>query len=101
MPNLLRCYAEGRDGEWEAFCLDLDLAVQGENFEAVYHGLNDTITLYMETVSSLPEADQRRLLQERAPLSLRFNFLIMAIIDLLPLRDENCIHHQFKLPCAA
>ena len=31
----LRCYAEGRDGSWEAICLDLDIAVQGGSFEGV------------------------------------------------------------------
>ncbi len=101
MGKFLRCYAEGRDGEWEAFCLDLDLAVQGKNFEEVYHALNDTIDAHRESVFSLPEEDQERLLRRRAPLSLRFKFVILALNDLFLPRDGDRSRHQFTLPCAA
>ena len=36
MRKLLRCYAERHHGQWEAFCLDFDIAVQGSSFEEVY-----------------------------------------------------------------
>ena len=45
----LRCYAEGRDGDWEAICLDLDIAVQGSSFEEVFRSLQEAISLYLET----------------------------------------------------
>ncbi|WP_256445687.1 hypothetical protein [Skermanella sp. TT6] len=43
MRRAFACIAEGRDGEWEAFCLDLDLAVAGTSFEEVYRDLNKAI----------------------------------------------------------
>ena len=68
MRRLLHCYAEGRDGEWEAICLDLDVAVQGKSFADVYDSLNKAIALYLESVRDLPEAERESLLQRRVPL---------------------------------
>ena len=35
MTRTYLCYAFGQDGEWEALCRDLDIAVQGGSFEQV------------------------------------------------------------------
>ncbi len=35
MARLLRCYAEGRIGKWEAVSLNLDIAVQGRPADVV------------------------------------------------------------------
>ncbi len=56
------CCAEGKDGRWQAICLDLDIAaVQGSSFEEVFHSLNDAVALYLETVADLPAEDRERL----------------------------------------
>ena len=55
MHKVLRCHAEGRDGDWEAFCLDLDIAVPGRSFEDVFRALNEAIALHVEAVAALPE----------------------------------------------
>jgi hypothetical protein len=75
MRKLLRCYAERHHGQWEAFCLDFDIAVQGSSFEAVYHDLNVAVTDYVERVSGLPADDRDRLLHRRAPFWSRVRFL--------------------------
>ena len=67
----LRCYAEGRDGDWEAICLDLDIAVQGGSFEEVFSSLQEAISLYLETVTDLPPQEQRALLHRPAPFPVR------------------------------
>ena len=59
---VLRCYAEGRDGDWEAICLDLDIAVQGSSRNDVVAKIEDAIELYIESLSDLPESDRARLL---------------------------------------
>ncbi len=64
----LHGYASGRDGDWEAICLDLDIAVQGSSFEEVARSLRDAVTLYLESVGSLPETQQAHLLHRTAPL---------------------------------
>lgn len=72
---LLHCYAEGRPGQWEAICLDLDIAVQGDSFDAVDKALRESIDLYLEEIASYPERERRRLLHRKAPLSLRLRYL--------------------------
>ena len=59
--NLL-CYASGHGHDWEAICLDLDIAVQGQSFDEVFNDLNEAIALYLESVRELPEAERARLM---------------------------------------
>lgn len=102
MSRVLRCYAEGRGDEWEAICLDLDIAVQGESFEDVYHSLNEAIALYLQSVAALPKADQPRLLYRPAPLGIRLQFLMRVLRDAFRKHDDdNHFQHQFTLPLAA
>ena len=79
MQRYLRCYAEGQNNEWEAFCLDLDLAVQGESFTEVHDALLADIYDYVEYASSLPKPEAKRLLNRRAPFLDRWRFLWYAL----------------------
>jgi predicted RNase H-like HicB family nuclease len=97
----LRCYAEGHDGDWEAICLDVDIAVQGNSFEEVFRSLQDAISLYLESVTSLPPEEQRDLLRRPAPFPVRFKFLTHALRGLLPDSDGDRQRHQFTMPIAA
>ncbi len=54
MRRIVRCVAEGRGDEWEAICLDLDIAMQGQSFEDVFASLNKAIALHIETALDLP-----------------------------------------------
>ena len=65
--KVVHCYAEGRPGQWEAFCLEFDLAVQGTSFQDVMSKLREQIELYIESVCDLPQADQERLLNRGVP----------------------------------
>ena len=97
----LHCYAEGRAGDWEAICLDLDIAVQGRSFEEVFGSLQEAISLYLETVADLP-ADQRPpLLHRPVPLSIRLKFLAHAARGLFSSSDGDRQRHQFTMPLAA
>jgi hypothetical protein len=44
---LLRCYAEEKWGHWQAFCLDLGVAAQGESEAVVCGKLNAMIREYL------------------------------------------------------
>lgn len=70
----LRCYAEGRPGDWQAICLDLDIAVQGGSFDEVRNNLNSAIALFIEEVKDSSAANQRRLLSRKAPLWMRLKY---------------------------
>ena len=66
---ILRCYAERKDGQWQAFCLDLCLAAQGESFEEVKRSLEAMIREYV--VDALAGVDKEfagKLLRRPAPL---------------------------------
>jgi predicted RNase H-like HicB family nuclease len=102
MTRLLRCHAEQSGDGWEATCLDLDIAVQGDSFEEVYSALQEAIALYLETVADLPEGDRRRLLNRPAPLPSRLRFLGYAIRNVLSesLKGRTA-SADFTLPMAA
>jgi predicted RNase H-like HicB family nuclease len=97
----LHCYAEGRDGEWEAICLDLDIAVQGRSFEEVFASLQEAVALYLETVADLPPEERRPLLHRSAPLSVRLKFLAHAVRGLFSDHDGHSHRHQITMPLAA
>ena len=67
----LTCYAWGRPGDWEALCVDYDLAAQGPSFEEVRRELADAVDTFLDYVSALPESERRQFLNRKAPLSLR------------------------------
>jgi len=67
----LVCIATGRADQWEAFCLDFDIVVQGRSFDEVRRYLNDAIEMYLETALAEPEPDRSRLLARKAPFLLR------------------------------
>ena len=96
----LHCYAEGRDGDWEAICLDLDIAVQAPSFEEVFRSLQQAIALYLETVADLPANQQSSLLHRPAPLAVRLKFLAHAARGLFAARDDR-ERHQFTMPLTA
>ena len=96
----LHCYAEGRDGDWEAVCLDLDIAVQGRSFEEVSMSLRKGIALYLEAVEDLPPDERGKLLRRRSPLTVRLKFLGHALRGLL-VSDDVRQRHQFTMPLAA
>ena len=96
----LHCYAEGQDGDWEAICLDLDIAVQGRSFEEVSLSLREAIALYLETVEDLPPAERGKLLHSRAPVAVRLRFLGHALRGLF-VSDGDRQRHQFTMPLAA
>lgn len=87
--TIYRCYAEGRPGDWEAICLDLDIAVQGHSLPEVFDSLEKAVTMYLEEVAKLPEAEQAALLDRRAPLSCRLRFLWFAFLAAVRSRTRD------------
>jgi hypothetical protein len=67
----MMCIATGHDDQWEAFCLDYDLAVQGRSFDEVRRFLDKAVHMYAERALELPEPARSQLLNRKAPLSVR------------------------------
>jgi hypothetical protein len=98
--RVLSCYAVGRgEHSWEAICLDLDIAVQGDSFADVSHKLGEAIHSYIESVVVLPEADQNRLLNRRAPWHVRSRFIVGAILTMVFHRRNSGGRRSFGVPC--
>lgn len=71
MSRYLYGIAHGKEGTWEAFSLDFDLAVQGHSFEEVSEGLRGAISTYLQDVAAEQEPARSRLLRRRVPLHVR------------------------------
>lgn len=80
MARTLNCYAQGNSDGWEAICLDLDVAVQGETLPEVHDSLQKAIELYYESVLELPEDDRARLLNRSAPFWAWLKFFTVRIL---------------------
>ncbi len=68
MNQTLYCVVRGRGSEWEGFCLDFDLAVQGRSLVEVMGLLKTAILEYIDAAEQEPEDIKKALLARRAPL---------------------------------
>jgi hypothetical protein len=76
---LLRCFAERKDGYWQAFCVDLCLAVQGDSAAEVKKKLHAQITDYLRDIlggEDQPYAGQ--LLRRKSPPSIMARYYLLA-----------------------
>jgi len=71
MENEVLCVARRHGEDWEAFCLNFDLAVQGRSFDEVRSLLSEAIMTYIEDASTEPEPARSRLLRRGVPLHVR------------------------------
>ena len=89
---LLRCYAERKEGHWQAFCIDLCLAVQGESQQEVRQKLHAQIADYLQDIlggEDLPYANQ--LLNRKAPFSIVAKYhLYSALGHIRRIKDRFC-----------
>lgn len=67
---VLRCFVEKRRNIYQAFCLNLNLAVQGDSVADVKERLESMIGDYLEDAHGVDKAHKEYLLGRRAPLSI-------------------------------
>lgn len=103
MGSNLGCFAWGEDGDWEAICLDLDIAVQGESFEEVKSLLNEAIGSYLDVVKQVSPKEAKRLLNRRAPLltQLRVKIPFWTHRMLRDNREGSPGRHGYQFNCPA
>lgn len=101
--RVARCIAHGRNGDWEAFCIDFDIAVQGRTLEEVKQALSEAICTYVEQAMAESPADRQRLLNRRMPLLTRIQLYWPFLVNALFPRKKGSRDHQagFELPCPA
>ena len=85
----LRCYASGRHGDWDAICLDYDIAVHGSNFAQVNALLGEAIATYIEYANKAAPKARDRLLNRRVPFYIRLQYIGRYIWHALRHRDGD------------
>ena len=102
MDRNLWCVARGRNHEWEAFCLDFDLAVQGRSFEEVISLLKEAIQLYVQTAMHEAEPARSALLSRAAPFGIKLAWrLRIALWALFARKRAEESTFGFPLSCHA
>ncbi len=105
MANKLTCFARGRPGEWEAICLDYDIAVQGRTFEEVEQLLGMSIDDYVESARQEPPDVRDRLLRRAVPTRVRLSYILGFVWHNLASRrrrdDGDRLEHSFQMSCPA
>jgi predicted RNase H-like HicB family nuclease len=77
---ILKVYIEGFDGQWEALCLDFDIAVQGTTIDAAIASMKEAIAIYLQRVQELPERERAAFLRRRVPWHVQFGFFVHALM---------------------
>lgn len=101
-PRNLWSYAHGDASGWEAICVDLDIAVQGRSLDEVRGLLAEAVETYVEDAQREAPAAAKRLLNRRAPWSVRVKFALLFLAHILshgrPGREQRA---GFDIPCPA
>ena len=74
------CFAHGHASDWEAICVDYDIAVQGSSFDDVKAMLDRAVASYVDDVMEESPETQRRLLGRRAPWHVRASMTFKLIV---------------------
>jgi hypothetical protein len=102
MRKSLVCFAHGHPGQWEAICVDFDLAVAGESFAEVQDSLSRAIEEYVALALQENAHNREILLSRRAPWYVRINYITRFFFGLLgSKRSGSETHAGFSAPCPA
>jgi hypothetical protein len=105
MANKLTCFARGRPGDWEAICLDYDIAVQGRSFEEVEKLLEMSIDDYIESARQEPPDIRDRLLARAVSTRVWLGYVIGFVWHNFARRrgrnDGDRLEHSFQISCPA
>lgn len=101
MNRRLLCFAHGRNGEWEAICVDLDIAVQGRSPDEVRVLLNEAIATYIADAKAESPEVAARLLNRRAPWWVRARHVLSFTLYALSSRSNGDDQAGFSVPCHA
>lgn len=99
--DTMMVYAHGQGDEWEAICTDLDIAVQGRSLDEVKQSLLEAIALYVEHAHDEAPEVTERLLNRRAPLSVRVSLAAQFLLHLLRRRRPREQLAVYDMPCHA
>lgn len=71
----VRCFAERRGQQWQAFCIELNLAAQADTLKEVRQKLHRIIHSYVDLAMEQNDPDhQRDMLYRPAPISIQLRY---------------------------
>jgi len=99
MSKPVQCFANGHPGDWEAICVDFDLAVQGSSFEEVQALLHDAIASYVQCAGAEAPETASRLLRRRAPALVHLRLVLSYLFHTVFKRENDTYRAGFDVPC--
>lgn len=94
-PNdmVLRCFAEKVGNQWQAFCIDLNLAAQADTFPQAKEKLESMVSSYLYDIFEGDDKEHAEDLFPRlAPLSIRIKYAKYWALD----RVRNAVRGPVK-----
>lgn len=96
---LLRCFAERKEDYWQAFCIDLCLAVQGDSLQEVKGKLHSQIADYLQDIlegEDRPYAAQ--LLRRKSPLPIVAKYHLISAMSHVHRWKQNAFAFRDAMP---
>jgi hypothetical protein len=101
----LECIAHGSGHDWQAICLDLDIAVQADSLHDVTRILEQAVRSYLEDAMMQDEQIRRAMLNRSAPFRVRAAWAMRLFMATLFRRrqdqDERDTTVKFPVECPA
>lgn len=94
---ILRCYGEQKGEIWQAFCIDLNLAVQGKTFGEVRTKLHQQIASYL--YDALEGEDREfadQLLSRKAPIGFWVKYYYYKVLCSFDAAKKGICRHIFN-----
>lgn len=95
---MLRCYANKDGDQWQAFCIDLCLASQGDSFPEVKQKLEHMMVEYVyDALAGEDREFAEQLLNRKAPLSQIATYHWIKLMHHLGIFRDG-VHKLFQAP---
>ena len=88
-------------GDWEAFSLDFDIAVQAATFDDAKSALQHAVATYIEDAMKEAEPHRSRLLNRRTPLWVRLVWGWRFFLETVRDKRDRHVAVGFPISCPA
>jgi hypothetical protein len=100
MRETFYCIFHGRGGEWEGFCLDLDIAIQARSFDEAKNLMGDAIDTYIQDAMKEAEPARTALLNRSVPFRVRAYWAMrVAMAAFRGRKRDDDISVGYPVPC--
>jgi hypothetical protein len=93
MKYPFECIAHGSGNEWQAICLDLDIAVQAQSLHDVTRILRESVASYIQEALQQDEPLRSQMLNRSVPFSVRAAWAVRLFMATI-LRRRIDLNHE-------